>query len=70
MSGPELVERLHARRADLPVLFISAYSHTEQVRQLVIKRGLCFLAKPFQIGTLVSLTRNLLAGRASSAAGQ
>jgi PAS domain S-box-containing protein len=48
MSGPEMVVRLRERRPDLPVVFISGYSHTPPVDIQGTEGRTGFLQKPFK----------------------
>jgi CheY-like chemotaxis protein len=66
MDGRQFVERLRARGATVPVLFMSGYdqealrSHGEQ------PAGTAFLAKPFTVETLLHAVREALDGRPDS----
>lgn len=59
MDGEQAMEELRRLRADIPVILMSGYSGREG-----IARGdgvpTLFLAKPFQVGTLLSALRDLL----------
>jgi DNA-binding NtrC family response regulator len=48
MDGPELAEKLKAKRPRLRVILLSGYSHTE----IVLQRGWIFIQKPFQLQEL------------------
>jgi two-component system cell cycle sensor histidine kinase/response regulator CckA len=48
MDGPELAQRLKAKRPRLQVVLLSGYSHTE----IVLQRGWKFVQKPFQLQEL------------------
>ena len=48
MDGPELAEKLKAKRPSLQVILFSGYSHTE----IVLQRGWRFIQKPFQLHEL------------------
>ncbi len=52
MDGPAMVEAIRARRADVPVLFMSGYAE-EQLRQTIAMPNVAFLAKPFSVAQLV-----------------
>jgi two-component system cell cycle sensor histidine kinase/response regulator CckA len=47
MSGPELVERLHASRPDLKVVYMSGYTGELIAEREMLKRGITLLEKPF-----------------------
>ena len=51
MSGPEVVQRLHAARPDLKILFMSGFS-TEVVVVHGMDTGDPILVKPFSLDTL------------------
>jgi PAS domain S-box-containing protein len=59
MSGPELVDKLHAVRPELEVLFLSGYS-AETVRLRALQDGAAFLQKPFDDVSLLQRIRSLL----------
>jgi CheY-like chemotaxis protein len=59
MSGPELVDKLHAVRPEVEVLFLSGYS-AETVRQRALHEGVAFLQKPFDDVSLLQRIRSLL----------
>jgi CheY-like chemotaxis protein len=48
MDGPELAEKLNAKRPRLQVILLSGYSHKE----IVLKGGWKFIQKPFQLQEL------------------
>ena len=48
MDGPELAEKLKAKRPELQVILLSGYSHTE----IVLQHGWKFIQKPFQMHEL------------------
>ena len=48
MEGPELAEKLKAKRPRLRVILVSGYSHTE----IVLQRGWKFIQKPFHLEEL------------------
>lgn len=56
MSGIELVERVLARRPELPVIYMSGYAEDEAVRRGMADARHRFLAKPF---TPADLRRNV-----------
>jgi PAS domain S-box-containing protein len=54
MSGPELVERLHASHPNLKVVFMSGYTGELIAEQEVLKRGVTLLEKPFSRTALLN----------------
>jgi len=60
MHGPELTERLLAKRPDLPVVFVSGYSEGMPPAATATAR-MAFVPKPFASGTLVATVERLLA---------
>ena len=48
MDGPELAEKLKAKRPSLRVILLSGYSHSE----IVLQGGWKFIQKPFQVHEL------------------
>jgi DNA-binding NtrC family response regulator len=60
MSGIDLAARVHQRRADLPVIFTSGYSAETAGRDLPLKEGVNFLAKPFGPSQLSNIVRKQL----------
>jgi CheY-like chemotaxis protein len=59
MNGKETVERIHALRPRIPVLFFSGYAETDAARPLYPK-CLPFIAKPFTALQLVTKIREVL----------
>jgi PAS domain S-box-containing protein len=64
MSGRELAERMKHVRPDLPVLFMSGYSHGVLGPQRILDEGVALIQKPFNEEELLdyirrSLTRDL-----------
>jgi PAS domain S-box-containing protein len=62
LSGPELAERLHARRPDLRVLYISGYTDDAIVRRGIPQSGAPLLEKPFSLESLTLAVRQALEG--------
>jgi two-component system, cell cycle sensor histidine kinase and response regulator CckA len=60
MSGPELAQRLHSIRPDLPILFISGYTDRALLHQGQRHSGTAFLQKPFTPETLARKIREIL----------
>jgi PAS domain S-box-containing protein len=59
IMGTDLVQRLTATRADLPVIFTSGYSQ-ESERLTSLISGVNFLQKPYRPATLIRLIRERL----------
>lgn len=59
MSGPALVQCLHADRSTLPVVYVSGYS--EEVSRLQLAEMEHFVEKPFSAETLVLALTDVLA---------
>jgi len=60
MSGPELVERLHASRPNLKVVFMSGYTGELIAEREVLKRGVTLLEKPFSRTALLNTIHTTL----------
>jgi DNA-binding NtrC family response regulator len=69
MSGPDLVDCLHAVRPNLPVLYMSGYANVDIVRDRIAARGASLLTKPFLMSALLHKTRELLDPGSLAAAG-
>ena len=61
MSGPELVERLHASRPDLKVVYMSGYTGELIAEREMLKRGITLLEKPFTRTALLNTIHASLA---------
>jgi PAS domain S-box-containing protein len=61
MSGPELVERLHASRPDLKVVYMSGYTGELIAEREMVKRGITLLEKPFTRTALLNTIHATLA---------
>jgi PAS domain S-box-containing protein len=61
MSGPELVERLHASHPHLKVVYMSGYTGELMAEREVLKRDITLLEKPFTRATLLSTIHSALA---------
>jgi signal transduction histidine kinase/CheY-like chemotaxis protein len=59
-SGPELAERLRARRPELRTLFISGYSREHVIPAADARTGVGFLPKPFTRDALVQKVAKML----------
>ena len=63
MLGTELVEKVRSMRADLPVLYMSGYSHEVLAPQALTQDGgSAFIEKPFSAQALQAAIRELLDG--------
>ncbi len=60
LTGPELIERVRARRPDLPVICTSGYSDTELTRRGTLPVGVTFVEKPFSPKVLRQRVLDLL----------
>jgi len=61
MGGRELGRHLRTRHPQLPVLFMSGYSHEEMdAHGGVLDSGLVLLTKPFNVGQLLKAVRGML----------
>jgi DNA-binding NtrC family response regulator len=59
--GTELVERIHLLRPDLPVIYMSGYSHEVLAPQALTENGnSAFIEKPFSAQALRATVRELL----------
>jgi two-component system OmpR family response regulator len=65
MNGPEVLVRLRAQdaTADIPVVFLTAKAHREEVERLRALGVLDVVAKPFDPMTLADTIKALWAGR-------
>lgn len=63
MSGKDLADALHAKRPELPVLFVSGYAESGIVREGVVEPGAEFLQKPFTPDELCRKVRSVLDNR-------
>lgn len=53
MNGFDAYARIHARDANMPVIFASGFSGYEAPADLVLERGVNFLQKPFDRNVLI-----------------
>ena len=60
LRGVEVADRLHARRPELRVLYISGYTQTAIVHDGLLDPGVNFLAKPFRPADLANRVREVL----------
>ncbi len=66
MTGRDLVREVHARRPDVPALYMSGYPADVIARQGLLDPGVAFLQKPFSVGTLISRASEILREKARS----
>jgi DNA-binding NtrC family response regulator len=59
-EGAELFQALRARRADLPVILLTAWTHLESAVQLVKAGAADYLSKPWDNDKLLATVENLL----------
>jgi signal transduction histidine kinase/ActR/RegA family two-component response regulator len=69
MSGPNLVERLHAAWPDLRVVFMSGYADDAVVRHGLLEREVAFVQKPFVPDVLLRKIRETLDGAGAAGHG-
>jgi PAS domain S-box-containing protein len=62
MGGHELVERLRARRPELPVVFMSGYADKEMTSNGVARKDTAYVEKPFTVELLMQRLREVLQG--------
>ncbi len=62
MSGPELSERLRDRRPNLPVVFMSGYSHGVLGPRGLLDRNVALIEKPFDAVQLLQKIQSVLRG--------
>jgi CheY-like chemotaxis protein len=60
MDGRRLAERLHERRPELRVLYMSGYADQAVVRHALLDPALAFLQKPFTVSSLTRRVREVL----------
>jgi len=60
MSGREMVDRVHATRPDMRVLYMSGYTGDAIVRHGVLDASMLLLGKPFTPGALIAKVREVL----------
>jgi len=60
MSGRELAEKITALLRDIKVLYISGYTDNAIVQHGMLKSGIKYLPKPFNILELVTKVRQVL----------
>ena len=66
MDGPELADRVRARRPSLSVLFMSGYTEAVAMQKAVLEARTGFLQKPFTPEALTRVVRSALDGIAES----
>jgi CheY-like chemotaxis protein len=60
INGRDLALRLRSDRPDLPIIYMSGYSHEVAGEGLVLHEGTNYLAKPFELSTLAKIVRGSL----------
>ncbi len=60
MNGKELAYQIQTRHPDMKVLFMSGYTANVIVHNGVLDEGINFIQKPFSIGDLTSMIRDVL----------
>lgn len=70
INGPEVAERVRARRPETPVLFVSGYPAAVPVAGLERSEGTGFLSKPFTMRHLDRALRDLQEDRGPGAAAE
>jgi FixJ family two-component response regulator len=60
LSGPELTQKLTARRPGLKVIYMSGYTDEAIVQHGVLQPGIAFLHKPFTSDVLARKIRDVL----------
>ena len=66
MKGGELVERLIKNRANLKVLYMSAYTEGDAINFGILSPGMAFIEKPFSPDELATKVADVLAGSGAS----
>ena len=63
VDGQEACRELRRRGAELPIILSSGFSESEAISRFNDLGLAGFLQKPFALGTLVEMSRKLLAGQ-------
>lgn len=66
MNGPQLAEAFRLERPDVPVLFVTGYTHDSETLDMLTAGGVPFLPKPFSLDALGQAVRRAVAKRTSS----
>ncbi|MDQ3207906.1 MAG: PAS domain-containing protein [Gemmatimonadota bacterium] len=66
MGGHELVERLRARRPELPVVFMSGYADKAMMSNGAVGKGTAYVEKPFTVELLMQRLREVLEVRSEN----
>jgi CheY-like chemotaxis protein len=66
MNGPQLAEAFRHERPDVPVLFVTGYTHDSDTLEMLTAGGMPFLAKPFSLDALSQAVRRAVAKRIST----
>lgn len=60
MGGIEMAKSIKSRKKDLKVIFISGFSPTQEISDLILEWDAQFVAKPFDLGHFRSAVVNAL----------
>jgi FixJ family two-component response regulator len=60
MGGRDLATKLHERRPELPILFMSGYTRDAMIHSATLRAGESFIEKPFAPGVLTQKVRDAL----------
>ena len=63
INGRELADAVHQRRPELPVIYLSGYSHDVVASSGVLEEGLVLLQKPYEAHRLAAALRDALASK-------
>jgi PAS domain S-box-containing protein len=70
LGGPELADKVRARRSEIKVLFMSGYTDGAIVHNGVLNAGIAYLQKPLTPATLATKVREVLGHSAGLDAGR
>lgn len=63
MSGIDMVEKIHQKNNDIPVIYISGYTNDHVLLQTMSRDDVYFIQKPYSMVTLTTKIRELLAAK-------
>ena len=69
MTGPEMAIKVSAVKPDLPILMVSGFNETLLQDELLARKNLAFLAKPFTTEQFNEKISSLLYGKLPGATG-